>query len=328
MSNQPITINDALAQESTQYKKELLQRMFGAGIQTSIIAGTTSTHSPIPRGGNIIGVGYGAKETQGSGTDDLAVRVYVRSKLSHNFLSNSERIPSSVNGMPTDVIATGDIVAAARPTKCGVSVGHFAVTSGTIGCLVKKIGGTANEKYILSNNHVLADLNQAIIGDDILEPGFVDGGNRQNPIARLTDFEPLDFSGGANAIDAAIAQVINSGDVLPDIEIIGGIATPPVAASLYQSVRKHGRTTRHTVGVIMDLLADIQVLCGTKTAWFENQIAVVGAGGSFSLGGDSGSLIVDALTKRPVGLLFAGGQTTTFANPINSVLARFHIEIV
>lgn len=103
---------------------------------------------------------------------------------------------------------------------------------------------------------------------------------------------------------------------------------PTMPAALYQSVRKHGRTTRHTIGIIMDLAADIRVRFDTNFASFEDQIAAIGAGGQFGSGGDSGSLVVDAVTRRPVALLFAGGLDTTFANPITPVLDRFDVEIM
>jgi hypothetical protein len=255
----------------------------------------------------------------------MAVRVYVRAKVTQSSLSPDERVPPDVAGIPTDVIPVGDIFAHARPTPCGVSVGHVRITAGTLGCLVILGGGTEN--HILSNNHVLANSNAAALRDNIMEPGPLDGGTV--PIAELTDFQLLDFTGAANHIDAAVARVLNPGEVTPDI--LGGIGRVglPVTASLYQSVRKHGRTTRHTIGVIMDLSADIKVRYGTDTAAFEDQIAIVGVGGGpFSSGGDSGSLIVDAVAKEPVALLFAGGTGMTFANPIAPVLTRFNAAIV
>ena len=52
----------------------------------------------------------------------------------------------------------------------------------------------------------------------------------------------------------------------------------------------------------------------------------------FSKGGDSGSLIVDAETRKPVALLFAGGEDEgekmTYANPINLVLTHYKVTIV
>jgi hypothetical protein len=98
-------------------------------------------------------------------------------------------------------------------------------------------------------------------------------------------------------------------------------------ATLYQSVRKHGRTTGHTLGVVMDVAADFTMNYGVQTADFEDQIAIVGAGGAFSQPGDSGALVVDGVSRRPVGLLFCGGGNTTFANPIDLVLQRFGAQI-
>ena len=46
--------------------------------------------------------------------------------------------------------------------------------SGTLGSLVSK-GGT---QYILSNNHVLARVDQATVGEDISQPGLIDNGCR------------------------------------------------------------------------------------------------------------------------------------------------------
>lgn len=43
----------------------------------------------------------------------------------------------------------------------------------------------------------------------------------------------------------------------------------------------------------------------------------------FSEPGDSGSLILDSPGTHPVGLLFAGDDSQTVANPIQSVLNRF-----
>lgn len=83
----------------------------------------------------------------------------------------------------------------------------------------------------------------------------------------------------------------------------------------------------------MDLSANIWVGYRVDTqnlsAWFEDQIAVMGVGSApFSQRGDSGSLIVDAVTLEPVALLFAGGGSLTFANPIDLVLQHYRVTIV
>jgi hypothetical protein len=98
------------------------------------------------------------------------------------------------------------------PVPTGVSVGHPAITAGTIGARVK----SANGVFVLSNNHVLANANQASTGDFILQPGSFDGGTilGGDDIANLTDFEPIKFCtvffiwlicDQTNTIDAAIA---------------------------------------------------------------------------------------------------------------------------
>lgn len=329
----PNQVRDAaLVSEARNYKGELLERLFGISAMAAATGKGTKgalALGVLPKGSNVVGVGYGAKVTSGASVEgELAVRVYVRAKVPETALPQTEKVPKSVNGKPTDVITVGDVTIFTRPTKCGVSVGHFSITAGTLGCLVRRRDQSINDRFILSNNHVLANSNIASPGDAILEPGPLDGGNPMDPIAELTDFEPIDFL-GANSMDAAIARVLNQGDVDPEIlGNIGRVSQPPVQAALYQSVRKHGRTTLHTIGIIMDLAADVNVRFGTRIAAFEDQIAISGVGGAFSDRGDSGSCIVDAVNRNPVALLYAGGLGTTFANPIIPVLDRFDVDIV
>lgn len=317
-----LTAIPKLLADAKIFKGEFLVRTFGA---TPQVAGVSQL-SGIPLSSNIVGVGYGVKISGQSIVDDLALRVYVRSKLPKSQIPIDEQVPPEINGKLTDVIPVYDLSALARPVECGVSVGHFEITAGTLGCLVKKSAGDDDEIFILSNNHVLANENRANIGDNILEPGRLDGGT--DPIANLTDFEPIALDDQANFIDAAIAKIINKNDVRSAILTIGDVQQPPISPAMYQSVRKHGRTTGHTVGVIMDLAADIRVRFGQKLANFEDQLAIQGVNGLFSQGGDSGSLIVDAMTRRPVALLFAGGGNQTFACPINRVLSRFDVDIL
>jgi len=324
--------SQALLDEARQYKTELIVRLPDAVERTAPAFGAQLAGDIGPRArrvattGNIQGVGYGVKVVGSRATSEAAVRVYVRTKLPRRDLARVDVIPDEVNGQPTDVIAVGDIVAHPRPVPCGVSIGHVDITAGTLGCLLRRAGDDAT--YLLSNNHVLANVNQAQLGDSILEPGPADGG--VEPIAQLSDFEPIKLWGGANLIDAAVARLLDPDDVLPEIAAIGAVQNPPVDAALYQSVRKHGRTTRHTVGVVTDLSADLWVrVLPRQMAWFEDQLGVQGGvAGDFSQPGDSGSLVVDGVSRAAVGLLFAGGQGQTFVNPIEPVLARFDATII
>ena len=293
-----------------------------------------------PASKNIIGIGLGTKIAAGSMVSGQeAVRIYVRAKSPRSALTTGQEVPREFGGLPTDVIEVPDVTALSaiqtwqrfgqhRPTSCGVSVGHPAITAGTLGCIVARDGN----HYILSNNHVLANSNAAKAGDSIIQPGSADGGSSSgSDIATLEPFQPLNFTGAPNSIDAAIALIGQDSqtDVEPDIIDIGKPTTTTGSAALYQSVRKHGRTTGHTVGVIMDLSVDLWVGFGNQSAWFEDQLGIQGVGSTpFSQGGDSGSLVVDAVSLEPIGLLFAGGGGQTFANPIDAVLSHYGVSVV
>lgn len=219
-----------------------------------------------------------------------------------------------------------------RPVPIGVSTGQIDVTAGTIGARVV----SGSEVFALSNNHVYANRNAAKIGDQILQPGTVDGGvNPTDAIGALHDFEPIRFCSPfptcpPNRIDAAIATTTI--DQLGNSTPGNGYGTPrseTVAARLGMEVQKYGRTTGHTVSRISGINATMNVGFRDNTARFTGQIVI--SSGNFSGPGDSGSLIVSAGSgddaRRPVALLFAGSQTSTLANPIDLVLERFDVAI-
>ena len=254
-------------------------------------------------------------------------------------------IPRTLDGVPVIAKVTGEIRALRpgkgkkpggggkglestdrwpRPVPIGVSTGHPAITAGTIGCRVKDSAGNV---YALSNNHVYADENLASIGDKVIQPGRYDGGALpDDEIGTLADFEPIVFSRSANnVIDAAIAatSTANLGNATPN----DGYGTPKLAtaeAKIDQWVMKYGRTTGQTKGKVYAINATVDVGYSSGTARFVDQIIITP--GSVSAGGDSGSLVVvhDKKGKReglehrmPVGLLFAGSDLFTVANPID-----------
>ncbi len=251
------------------------------------------------------------------------------------FASGVEIVPEVTGrftALPADDVSAVDPTQSfPRPVPIGVSTGHGDVTAGTIGARVT--GG--GETFALSNNHVYAANNIGKRGDNLLQPGVVDGGrDPDDVIGTLHDYEPIHFCQGMvcqpNWIDAAIA--LTTVDDVAEHTPENGYGSPrsaSVEAKLGQSVQKYGRTTGHTVGQISGLNATIDVGYRSGTARFTDQIVISGAG--FSAGGDSGSLIVTKGTllgdRRPVGLLFAGTATTTVANPIDLVLDRFDIRI-
>jgi hypothetical protein len=256
-------------------------------------------------------------------------------------------IPDKLEGVPVIVKVTGEIRALKRPTNkgpkpkeepvdatsrfirpvtIGVSTGHPDITAGTIGCRVTD----GSNVYALSNNHVYADENQAFINDYVLQPGAFDGGEvLSDVIGTLSDFEPIDFSGGENTIDAAIA--LSTVDYLSNSTPSDGYGTPKTTtakAYIGMLVMKYGRTTQQTNGRVYAINATVTVGYDSGDALFVNQIIITP--GNFSAPGDSGSLIVGQRKKdarKPVGLLFAGSDTMTVANPIDAVLNHFVVRI-
>src|SRR5262249_4588196 len=129
---------------------------------------------------------------------------------------DDEGIPSDVDGVAVAQVASGRFDPRAlpsdrwpRPVPIGVSSGLADFATGPLGARVTD--GT--NVYALSNNHVFAGINTANIGDPITQPGPDDGGSDPGDrIGTLADYQEIDFNGGDNVIDAAIA-LTTSADV-------------------------------------------------------------------------------------------------------------------
>lgn len=218
-----------------------------------------------------------------------------------------------------------------REDFCFIRGGNFVVCStGTLGSLVEDGGGTL---YILSNNHVLAELNQSSIGDDVIQPGYLDDCFNQDPsanvVADLSDFVTLDFSGADNLVDSAIAEIrageVNTSGTILDI---GTVGTTTATVTVGQAVKKSGRTSGLTNGTVDTVSVTVNVgydPCGSGgqpdfIGHFVDQIAITP--GSFIAGGDSGSLVLNS-SNQAVGLVFAGSSAIAIANKIDNVLCAF-----
>ncbi len=244
-------------------------------------------------------------------------------------------VPDSLDGVAVQSMTTGILQARAptdrfpRPVPIGVSSGHLNTATGTLGARVTN--GT--NVYALSNNHVYAAINDARIGDGIIQPGNVDGGtDPADRIGTLHDFQTISFADGTtNTIDAAIAltSTANVGTATP----ADGYGTPsPITTPAFvgQAVQKYGRTTGLQLGTVAEINVTVDVcyvflIVCFEDARFVNQVAVTPD--AFSAGGDSGSLIVTQGGNQPVALLFAGGEGRTIGNPIDVVLQRFNVTI-
>jgi len=305
-------------------------------------------------------VGYGYKEVGGELTTTPSIKFGVPQKLPPT-VSMQSLFAKSYDGTPSDVYQTEipralEVTGKYRPVPGGCSAGHYAISAGTIGCWVKK----GDELYALSNNHVFANSNDAKIGDDILQPGPHDDGIRPDDVfATLDDFIPLHFNdelssckfsnataktlnktwkatgrktrfqavvpqADFNLVDAAIAKPTAYQHV--DETILGlGPPTGVAEGLLGVTVKKHGRTTGLTTGVISQVDVVSQVMYDNQIAVFEDQLIVTGQE-SFSAGGDSGSAVLDP-NLALVGLLFAGSSTVTIVNRIQNVFSLLGVSL-
>ena len=314
---------------------------------------------------NVIATGVGYKTTENKKTKELAIICSVDSKKSSKALIASELIPKTIQNIPTDVYPTGIIYAQDdptgrfRPAPGGVSIGHINISAGTLGCLVKK----DNKLYILSNNHVLANSNDAEINDPILQPGPHDGGQyAADHIANLKDFITIEFEGGdvtspcpfGNAaasvlnglaaitgsktrLKAARNAGIQASDNLVDAaialplnpddvknEILNiGTISGQAEGTMGMEIQKSGRTTGHTKGTIEQIDVTVQVSYGANKTAVFVDQLMAGA---MSEGGDSGSAVLD-MDNKLVGLLFAGSTTSTIINRIQNVFNLLQVTL-
>lgn len=298
---------------------------------------------------DVVGVGTGLDNS-----GNPAIIVFTRSKehLSAEGKSiASLGLPSSISNVPVVIDAAGKFHAFKKggghskggsntgltgkydPVPNGASIINpvEGCASGTLGCLVTD--GT--HVYVLSCNHVLANENNASLGGPIFQPGTYDAipqcsTTYSNTIADLSAFAPIDFSGGNNTIDAAIAQVTDNPPCVgaTTAGYYGFPSSTIATATVNMKIQKVGRTTSLTTGTVTAVNATVTVqYSSTETATFVGQIIT---SRHFSKAGDSGSLVVtNDSNKYPVGLLFAGTNSgVTILNPIGEVLNYFNVTVV
>ena len=297
---------------------------------------------------NVVGVGVGHKIKKEKDTGEPCLTVFVSQKLPAELIRAADMVPETIQKFKVDVVETGDIFAGidvageppeteeigiealrgrVRPVEGGYSVGHYSITAGTYATAVYDASpypGIPRKYYVLSNNHVLANSNNARVGDPILQPGRYDGGTYpRDMIARLSRFVPIRFDGSCNYVDAAIAEG-EFHDLDREIYWIGYVKGVRFLTKPGEIVQKTGRTTNYTTGKVTSVNATVNVnYGGGQVAKFCRQILTT----NMSAGGDSGSLLCD-LNENAVGLLFAGSSSVTVHNHILYVQSLLSIRIV
>lgn len=290
------------------------------------------------RGPHVEGLGVGEKISAGQPTGELALRVYVDRKLPQRRVD--QPVPPTVTvpdagELTTDVIELGHVEPEsfrerARPAMPGCGLGHVAATVGTFGCVVTRPGDDA--VYILSNAHVLADAGFGQSGDTVVQPGRLDGGDQGvDALATLADFVPFSFDdvGFDNQVDAAIAKVRRRDWVVTRIRDLG-VAPAGVGRLVRRGmhVKKVGRTTGYTTGVIQDVHFRTALRYPrpggghSPRVGFRDQVLCT----RYSDSGDSGAAVLNS-SNRVIGLHFAGAPGGSVFNRIQHVLRLLEVEL-
>ena len=302
---------------------------------------------------NVTGVDVGFKYVDGQPTDTIAVRIHVKEKIAPTALAAAEVLPTEINGVPVDVIpaiyhinvapglgsarepdaAMESLVARLTPRdpiQPGISVGHQAVTFGTLGCFVRdKMTG---KLCLLSNWHVLAGTANARPGDPITQPGRADGGRVGRHTIATLERMMLDKDG-----DAAIATLNGRRQIaLEPFEtgvVFSGLRMPQIGETLVKSGRATGVTFAKVDGLgryTLNYPAGRRSIAGFKLVARQNGNP---NNEEISAGGDSGSIWYSPDSREAVGLHFAG---ETDPNPraehalacfATRVFSRLHIEL-
>jgi len=356
---------DELRAAKSMLSGQLLQ--LGLGGHVIAARATVSVASAVQRAGrNVHAVGIGRKISDGKPDGALCVRVYVVQKLPRSLLVARDVIPAKLDGIDTDIVEApppfilgraparrrpaipaagrGAVPACTdqrkmrqRPVMGGISAGHRDITAGTIGCFCRSTaaGDDPAQVMALSNNHVLANVNAALIGDPLYQPGPLDGGTLTDYFATLHRFVPIKKGGQEkNRVDAAVGSLLPAVAYDRAICSIGAI-NGTTSATEDLEVVKHGRTTGLTEGRVDDIayngLVGMDHDDPTVVALFEEQIRIVSTATSpIGLSGDSGSLVISKAEKKAVGLYFAGPPNGEYgiANQISDVLQELQVELL
>lgn len=318
---------------------------------------------------NVVAVGVGRKATAGRDTGDLAIVCSVLAKRPREALAQGDLVPVSVHGVPTDVVQTGPFFALQsrtgrhRPAPGGVSIGHVGITAGTLGCLVRKDG----RLHVLSNNHVLANSNDAAEGDAILQPGSADGGrDPDDRIARLSEWVPISFDGedggdgggppcpiGELTVDLlnAAGAAVGSRTRVRAVRVPGtpaatnlvdcAIAEPLDEADVEREILEIGVPTGLGSGVLgMEVRKSGRTTGLTSGTILQVDVTVQVDYGSGRVATFTDQLMAGAMSQggdsgsavldaedRLIGLLFAGSTSSTVINRMEHVFQSLQLEL-
>ena len=249
---------------------------------------------------------------------------------------------------------------------CGSSVGiGNQRNAGTLTALARSttaLAGSTNKRALfgISCNHVVGGCSTAQPGTPIVIPGIQDVTVEFPTITVVgTHYAAATMSPG---LPTVLPDISSNGDLACFELSTGGAAqltsrqgTGPAsydtpiefadAVTRGLTVQKWGRSTGHTTGTVASVLTDpepleynvvsyfgpqnSQVFRGT--IYYQSAYEVQGrTGRPFSVGGDSGALVVTAGEGEPrvVGIVIAGSTGKTLVLPLASLLDQLDLELV
>jgi hypothetical protein len=263
----------------------------------------------------------GIKETGGRATQEVVFQVYVDKKKPLVELPAADRIPASIAGIPTDVI--GRVPIRPHDLLCGgqrVTQSFWGLTNGTLGVIgvatAANTHAAANTPVLLTNHHVAKSVG-SVVGQGCLCDSWC---CECCAIGRLID------AGLTNRVDGSIATLNTDVRFSHDILGIGAIRGSGVA-TIGMPIVKYGDTSGYTEGTVTQ--DNEPPFTRTDGASFVGQIRVAPTAPYTTMSdpGDSGSVYIDARTRRVVGLNHAGRDGGIgLGNHIADVMALLKID--
>lgn len=294
----------------------------------------------------VVAVGLGNKEVNDHPTEKLAIKIFVKVKRPLADIPADEQIPAEIEGVPTDVIQSGEIRLQAAPpgaivtnedtddTRYRPLTGGGRVRredsnySGTLGCFLVDTGDTS-KRYGLTCFHVVDVPDVAAVAAGTSKVGQPSG---VSSVTACCNDVFGTFVGGAKneSRDEALLQLEPGTQWLAEIAEIGivsgkhtltqaEVTTPPES----YNVRKRGARTLLTGGVVRALEA--------TTTETDNIVVVKpnpnpAAGAHpvlFTAGGDSGAAYVNDANEI-LALHWAGDESgNSYGHAITRVLEHF-----
>jgi len=283
---------------------------------------------------NVVSVDIDEKRKNGVPTGEEALSFGVKEKLPEEEVveefGEEELIPSEVDGIQTDVVEEGESTAPPnvdneqipekgksrkkkwRPIRPGISIGHIDITAGTENGVLEDKG-----EFVYSNNHVLADCNQADKGDTITQPG---------PHDIPDDEDPKDYKCGelADYVKVEDGCTVDLAWMEPtvdyNIKTLGlGKPTGTKEAERGDKIVKSGRTSGVTHGEVRKPHAAVQVrypdpigVIVLKNQIISTKMLSPGDSGSEARLGPEGKLVT--------ALGFAGSSRVSVFNRVEEVM--------